>query len=994
MIEEIKDYWGYCNYQYDPIKAYDKFMKWSVVKDFVDRNEMSLEEFHILFPNPKVMIEDDLEQNENGDELTVEEFQLVNKSRLCLASNFGWLNDEEKRNELINSELYTKTFKKTSRIPERLKSENELNALHILGRCNCPDNWDDSSKNKQGLVYGMVQSGKTSNMLNVIGLALGSEYNLFIILSGDKDSLRNQTQSRIDFSFNLQTGISREFGNLKCLTLPNRDYLEISRGSSALDIWGSEIDGRDKFFVCIKKEKNNLDALVRHMEELNVYYKDSGVISPFKCLIIDDEADYGSQNTARENNVTPLHNSLVKLREAIPFNCYIAYTATPQACISADPSRIIGYPKDFIWLLEPFINESGVTESYLGLEEYFIKYPEFLTYTIKDTAWPYYTKDSSTGKNLGLYKNNGEVVKSNLIKEEKNWLNELLAVKSRDSEARQEFKTALADFIIGGAVRWYRHYISIKHLDGCFLDRLPELNDIEEINSKNKECTRNGFPEFPYHAMMVNVSQLNETQILALSLFEELTDELIEEFKKLKFRQEHFEECYRNQLNKSDNFSKSIPAQEELVHFIKLFYTVLRSEINGSDGKFIYLLNSMDEGQTLKYSSLDKKSRPKKATLVIGGNILARGLTIENLSISIYCRSQVISLGDTNLQMCRWFGHKRKDIDLITVYYQKHSQLLFKDIASADRQLRAQFKKYINDNDDMDCVLLSLFNSPLFRVTSPSKSRLLKKSRRTSFSGLTVDNLEPFKNPEFFNNYGLLKDFFSKSLNYEKSSGSKKMNGRAKVYFDVGRDQFKLLLKSLKFDDSQLNYSISDYLDYLDSWSREKGEIPVFNVAIFGEAKPGGLLKRKRKMYDFNSGELKTPEKIIEKSLFKLNNYRGGRPSDGRKSPYLGDCFVDFDEDFHKANFSTNLGSKRTKGMPILFMFYLLEGNYLGLDFNRRDVYMPATSEFYLPNLDSNNPLVTLSVATPSGGPMYDVYTNRFVSLANCQESEYNYAVE
>ena len=153
----------------------------------------------------------------------------------------------------------------------------------------------------------------------------------------------------------------------------------------------------------------------------------------------------------------------------------------------------------------------------------------------------------------------------------------------------------------------------------------------------------------------------------------------------------------------------------------------MRAEIFGSDGKFIYLLNSLDEGQTLKYSSLDQKSRPKKATLIIGGNILARGLTIENLSVAIYCRSQVISLGDTNLQMCRWFGHKRNEIDLLTVYYQKHSQLLFKDIASADKQLRAQFKKYINDNDDMECVLLSLLNSPLFKVTSPSKSRLLTK---------------------------------------------------------------------------------------------------------------------------------------------------------------------------------------------------------------------------------------------------------------------------
>lgn len=990
MIQEIKDYWDFCNFQNNPVAGYEKFMKWSGVIDFISKNEITMDEFNTLFPSPIEINKGELAVNECGDELTVEEFQLVNKSRLCLVSNFGWLQDDNLRNEIISSKIYSDTFKESSGKSERLRIENELNALHILGRCNCPNNWNDKAENKQGLVYGMVQSGKTANMLNVVGLALATEYNLFIILGGDKDSLRNQTQNRIDSSFKLQSGISRQFTNLKSITRPNADYLEVSRGSSALDVW--DIDGDNKYFVCIKKEINNLEALVRHMDELNIYFNDNGMANPFKCLIIDDEADYGSQDITRSQTGSPLHNSLVKLRNSIPLNCYIAYTATPQACISADPSKIIGYPKDFIWLLEPFIDDNGDTESYLGLEEYFIKYPEFLTYTLKDKSWPYYTKDSLTGKKLGLYNSQGEIVRSNLIKEEKGWLKELISKNSANSPTKYEFKTALADFIIGGAVRWYRHYVQVKYIHGSFHDKLPTNADILEINLKSSNTTRGGFPEFPYHAMMVNVSQLNETQNLALILFEELCNELFEDFKKMKFKQEHFSERYRNQLNKSDNFSKNIPSQDNLTHFVKLFCAVLKAEIYGSDGRFIYLLNSEDEGQTLKYSSLDQKSRPKKATLIIGGNILARGLTIESLSVAIYCRSQVLSLGDTNLQMCRWFGHKRNEIDLLTVYYQKHSQLLFKDISSADKQLRSQFKKYINDDDDMECVLLSLFNSPLFKVTSPSKSRLLIKSKKTAFSGLTVDNLEPFKNPNYHKNYKLLDDFFKNATNYSSCSGSSKMMGRAKVYYEVGRNELISLLKSFYFDDGQLNYSIKDYCDYLDSWLEEKGELPTFNVAIFGEAKKDGLLKRKRKTYDFNLNEEKSPENVIAKSILKLNNYRGGRPADSRKTPYLGDVFIDNDQSFHSNNYNNNFGTQRVKGMPILFMFYLLEGNYLGQDFNKNDVFMPNTSEFHLNNLSESNPLVTLSIATPNGGPKYDVYSNKLVTLVNCQEKDYSYA--
>ena len=39
------------------------------------------------------------------------------------------------------------------------------NTIHILGRCNNPADWGDS--NHQGLVYGMVQSGKTASMINL-----------------------------------------------------------------------------------------------------------------------------------------------------------------------------------------------------------------------------------------------------------------------------------------------------------------------------------------------------------------------------------------------------------------------------------------------------------------------------------------------------------------------------------------------------------------------------------------------------------------------------------------------------------------------------------------------------------------------------------------------------------------------------------------------------------------------------------------------------------
>ena len=84
------------------------------------------------------------------------------------------------------------------------------NSLHILSGCNDPrdkgGNWGD--KNHQGLVYGMVQSGKTASMMNLISLGIKAGYRLFIILAGDKSSLRDQTQERVNKAFKLDNGVN------------------------------------------------------------------------------------------------------------------------------------------------------------------------------------------------------------------------------------------------------------------------------------------------------------------------------------------------------------------------------------------------------------------------------------------------------------------------------------------------------------------------------------------------------------------------------------------------------------------------------------------------------------------------------------------------------------------------------------------------------------------------------------------------------------------
>ena len=79
-------------------------------------------------------------------------------------------------------------------------SEDEINSVDesstkVVNQILSPGS--DKEKRFQGLVLGYVQSGKTSNMAASIAKAADRGYKLIIILAGLTDSLRKQTQIRM-----------------------------------------------------------------------------------------------------------------------------------------------------------------------------------------------------------------------------------------------------------------------------------------------------------------------------------------------------------------------------------------------------------------------------------------------------------------------------------------------------------------------------------------------------------------------------------------------------------------------------------------------------------------------------------------------------------------------------------------------------------------------------------------------------------------------------
>jgi hypothetical protein len=78
---------------------------------------------------------------------------------------------------------------------------------------------------------------------------------------------------------------------------------------------------------------------------------------------------------------------------------------------------------------------------------------------------------------------------------------------------------------------------------------------------------------------------------------------------------------------------------------------------------------------------------------IVGGNILGRGLTIDNLLVTYYLRSAKVTQMDTMLQHARMFGYRRKLMPFTRVFVPETLAVRFHHIHESEQNLRQQFRE-------------------------------------------------------------------------------------------------------------------------------------------------------------------------------------------------------------------------------------------------------------------------------------------------------------
>jgi hypothetical protein len=76
--------------------------------------------------------------------------------------------------------------------------------------------------------------------------------------------------------------------------------------------------------------------------------------------------------------------------------------------------------------------------------------------------------------------------------------------------------------------------------------------------------------------------------------------------------------------------------------------------------------------------------------LIIGGNILGRGVTIDNLLVTYYLREPKVGQMDTMLQHARMYGYRRELMPFTRVFLPSQLSLRFHEIHCIERRLRRQ----------------------------------------------------------------------------------------------------------------------------------------------------------------------------------------------------------------------------------------------------------------------------------------------------------------
>ena len=640
----------------------------------------------------------------------------------------------------------------------------------------------------KGLVIGNVQSGKTANMAALMAMAADYGWNMFIVLSGVIESLREQTQTRLFEDLHSNNGTNHWI-------LLEHLSKKSPKGQRAQDCDFQEGSlNHIKYFTVSLKVKSRLKDLMQWLQE------DQNKQKQMKILVIDDEADQAGINTAditteERKAINACIENLVNEKTYNSKDCpvkykamnYIGYTATPYANVLNDPKKTSLYPKDFIVAL-------NVSNEYFGPQQIF-----GITSGV--------SSDSYEGLSIinEITENDHEQIKH--------------IQKGEESEIPESLKSAIAWFICSTAVM---RYWNIRKPVSMLVHTSQKTRDHQHIADAIDEW----------------FTPINYDEIIALC--EDVYQEQTENFTKGILRDEYRDYGIPNdEINDYPDYRE---IEKEISHIVNLNLNKIRlnenEELKYGEGIHLCIDNCMNNGINeenehgrLVYPSRQNMPDKAPAFLVIGGQTLSRGLTLEGLLCTYFLRTT--KQADTLMQMGRWFGYRKGYELLARIWITKKTRQKFEFLSDLDQELRNEINLMeINGISPSECGP-RIMNTPsvnTIRITSPNRMQSAETAKY-DFSGANSQT-QVFSTDE-----ETLKSNYSNALSFIQSLGMPDEKGDYLissniVWRDVDNDTVECFIRKYRFNKRQY---IFEHVGDLFDWCGEninKGNLKNWNVVL------------------------------------------------------------------------------------------------------------------------------------------------------------------
>ena len=221
--------------------------------------------------------------------------------------------------------------------------------------------------------------------------------------------------------------------------------------------------------------------------------------------------------------------------------------------------------------------------------------------------------------------------------------------------------------------------------------------------------------------------------------------------------------------------------------------------------------------------------------IVIGGDKLSRGLTLEGLSVSYFMRAS--RMYDTLMQMGRWFGYRDGYLDTCRLYITNELNKWFGIITDVNEELREEFEVAVDCGLTPESYGLKVKTHPGLLITSPIKMRETQELL-ISLSGHILETVAFINTPEVINGNRQALNNLIESMDHPvrveyRSSQRNASWDDSYLWKDVSSDKILDFFQNYKTQpDSHLvdSLRIHEFIEKMN----EMGELVLWNVALIG----------------------------------------------------------------------------------------------------------------------------------------------------------------